>query len=101
MDVSGRGVNGIEATSIITLPPESSSSAWAEVAAGDDEPIDSLGADTPEGRDLLIIAHRLEHAREPDRVHLVRRLPPPLRSVGGDLSETEKVLVGLALIPRS
>jgi circadian clock protein KaiB len=31
---------------------------------------------------------------------LVRRLPTPLRSVVGDLSETEKVLVGLALIPR-
>jgi circadian clock protein KaiB len=32
---------------------------------------------------------------------LVRRLPPPLRTVVGDLSEMEKVLVGLALIPSS
>lgn len=28
---------------------------------------------------------------------LVRRLPPPLRKVIGDLSDTEKVLVGLEL----
>jgi circadian clock protein KaiB len=32
---------------------------------------------------------------------LVRRLPAPLRSVVGDLSETEKVLVGLSLVPRT
>jgi circadian clock protein KaiB len=32
---------------------------------------------------------------------LARRLPSPLRTVVGDLSEMEKVLVGLALIPRS
>lgn len=32
---------------------------------------------------------------------LVRRLPTPLRVIVGDLSETEKVLVGLALIPRT
>lgn len=31
---------------------------------------------------------------------LVRRLPAPLRTVVGDLSETERVLAGLALIPR-
>jgi circadian clock protein KaiB len=31
---------------------------------------------------------------------LVRRLPQPLRGVVGDLSETEKVLVGLAIVPR-
>ena len=30
---------------------------------------------------------------------LVRRLPPPLRKIIGDLSDTEKVLVGLALRP--
>jgi hypothetical protein len=52
-----------------------------------------------EGLDLLIIAHRRERAREPNRVHLVRRLPAPFRTVVGDLSETEKVLVGLALTP--
>jgi circadian clock protein KaiB len=32
---------------------------------------------------------------------LVRRLPQPLRSVIGDLSATEKVLVGLALVPKT
>jgi circadian clock protein KaiB len=32
---------------------------------------------------------------------LIRRLPTPLRTVVGDLSETEKVLVGLALVPKS
>lgn len=52
-----------------------------------------------EGLDLLIIAHRRERAREPERVHFVRGLPPPLRPVVGDVSETRKMLVGLALIP--
>jgi circadian clock protein KaiB len=32
---------------------------------------------------------------------LVRKLPPPLRKIIGDLSNTEKVLVGLELKPRS
>jgi circadian clock protein KaiB len=31
---------------------------------------------------------------------LVRRLPPPLRRIIGDLSNTERVLVGLDLKPR-
>jgi circadian clock protein KaiB len=31
---------------------------------------------------------------------LVRRLPPPLRKIIGDLSNTERVLVGLQLRPR-
>ena len=31
---------------------------------------------------------------------LVRRLPPPIRKIIGDLSDTEKVLVGLNLRPR-
>jgi len=30
---------------------------------------------------------------------LVRRLPPPLRKIIGDLSQTEKVIVGLNLVP--
>lgn len=30
---------------------------------------------------------------------LVRRLPPPLRKIIGDLSDTEKVLVGLDIKP--
>lgn len=32
---------------------------------------------------------------------LVRKLPPPIRKIIGDLSDTEKVLVGLDLKPRS
>ncbi len=32
---------------------------------------------------------------------LVRKLPPPLVKVIGDLSDTERVLVGLQLIPAS
>ena len=31
---------------------------------------------------------------------LVRRLPPPVRKIIGDLSNTERVLVGLGLRPR-
>jgi circadian clock protein KaiB len=30
---------------------------------------------------------------------LVRRLPPPMRKIIGDLSDTERVLVGLDLLP--
>jgi circadian clock protein KaiB len=32
---------------------------------------------------------------------LVRRLPPPLKRIIGDLSDTEKVLVGLDVQPKS
>jgi len=32
---------------------------------------------------------------------LVRKLPPPIRKIIGDLSNTERVLVGLDLRPRS
>ena len=32
---------------------------------------------------------------------LIRRLPEPLRSVVGDMSNTERVLVGLDLLPRA
>ena len=32
---------------------------------------------------------------------LVRRLPPPIRRIIGDLSDTEKVLVGLQLRPKA
>ncbi len=31
---------------------------------------------------------------------LVRKLPPPMRKIIGDLSDTERVLVGLDLRPR-
>ncbi len=32
---------------------------------------------------------------------LVRKLPPPMRKIIGDLSDTERVLVGLDLVPVS
>jgi circadian clock protein KaiB len=32
---------------------------------------------------------------------LVRRLPPPIKKIIGDLSETERVLIGLDLRPRA
>ena len=32
---------------------------------------------------------------------LVRQLPPPMRKIIGDLSNTERVLVGLDLLPRT
>ncbi len=32
---------------------------------------------------------------------LVRRLPPPVRKIIGDLSETERVLVGLDIVPEA
>ncbi len=32
---------------------------------------------------------------------LVRKLPPPMKKIIGDLSDTEKVLVGLQLVPLS
>ena len=32
---------------------------------------------------------------------LVRHLPPPVRKIIGDLSQTEKVLVGLNIVPAS
>ncbi len=32
---------------------------------------------------------------------LIKRLPEPLRSIVGDMSSTERVLVGLDLLPRS
>jgi circadian clock protein KaiB len=31
---------------------------------------------------------------------LVRRLPPPIKKIIGDLSDTERVLVGLDLVPK-
>jgi circadian clock protein KaiB len=31
---------------------------------------------------------------------LVRRLPPPMKKIIGDLSDTERVLVGLDLVPK-
>lgn len=32
---------------------------------------------------------------------LVRRLPPPIRKIIGDLSNTERVLIGLDIVPKT
>lgn len=32
---------------------------------------------------------------------LVRKLPPPIRKIIGDLSDTERVLVGLDIVPKT
>lgn len=59
-----------------------------------------------EGRYEIEVIDLLENpklAREDQIVALptlVRRLPPPLRKVIGDLSNTERVLIGLNLLPR-
>ena len=59
------------------------------------------------GRYELEVVDLLENpklAREDQIVALptlVRRLPPPLRKIIGDLSDTERVLIGLNLLPRA
>ena len=59
------------------------------------------------GRFKLDIVDVLEHpqAAEDDRIlatpTLIKQLPPPLRRVIGDLSDREKVLLGLELRPMS
>ncbi len=59
-----------------------------------------------EGRYEIEVVDLLENpklAREDQIVALptlVRRLPPPLRKIIGDLSDTERVLIGLNLLPR-
>lgn len=58
-----------------------------------------------QGRYELEIVDVLEHpqAAEDDRIlatpTLIKQLPPPLRRVIGDLSDREKVLLGLELHP--
>lgn len=58
-----------------------------------------------QGRFKLDIVDVLEHpqAAEDDRIlatpTLIKQLPPPLRRVIGDLSDREKVLLGLELRP--
>ncbi|NLI34862.1 MAG: circadian clock protein KaiB [Deltaproteobacteria bacterium] len=58
------------------------------------------------GRYEIEVIDLLEHpklAREDQIVALptlVRKLPPPLRKIIGDLSDTERVLIGLHLLPR-
>jgi len=57
------------------------------------------------GRHEIEIIDLVEHpalARSDDVLAiptLVRRLPPPLHKVIGDLSDTDRVLVGLRLVP--
>lgn len=59
------------------------------------------------GRYDLEVIDVLQHPElaEAERVvatpTLIKQLPPPLRRVIGDLSDREKVLLGLALTPRS
>jgi circadian clock protein KaiB len=57
------------------------------------------------GRYELEVVDVLEHPEraEADRIlatpTLIKRLPPPLRRIIGDLSDTQKVLVGLEVQP--
>jgi circadian clock protein KaiB len=59
------------------------------------------------GRYLLEIIDVLEHPQlaEDDKIlatpTLIKRLPPPLRRVIGDLSDKHKVLLGLELQPQA
>ncbi len=59
------------------------------------------------GRYTIEVIDLLEHPQlaKGDQIFavptLVRKLPPPLRKIIGDLSNTEKVLVGLDIRPRS
>jgi circadian clock protein KaiB len=51
---------------------------------------------------VIDLAKRPELARRPQILAiptLVRRLPPPIRKIIGDLSDTDRVLVGLDLKP--
>jgi circadian clock protein KaiB len=60
-----------------------------------------------EGRYRLEVIDLLEHPQlaRGDQIFalptLVRKLPPPLRRLVGDLSDTERALVGLDLRPRA
>ncbi len=50
--------------------------------------------------DLLVTPHLADGDRIVAIPTLVRRLPEPIRKVIGDLSDTEKTLVGLQLRPK-
>ena len=58
-----------------------------------------------EGRYELVIIDALEHPQlaEDEKIlatpTLIKELPPPLRRVIGDLSDTDKVLLGLYIQP--
>jgi circadian clock protein KaiB len=60
-----------------------------------------------EGRYRLEVVDLLEHPQlaRGDQIlalpTLVRKLPPPIRKLVGDLSDTERVLVGLELRPKT
>jgi circadian clock protein KaiB len=67
--------------------------------------IESICTDHLQGRYDIEVIDLLEQPAlaEGDQIiavpTLVRRLPPPLRKIIGDLSQTEKVIVGLNLVP--
>ena len=53
--------------------------------------------------EVIDLLEQPERAKEDEIVALptlVRRLPPPVRKIVGDLSNKEKTLVGLQLLPR-
>ena len=65
-----------------------------------------LGEAELQGRFELEIIDVLENPRlaENEKIlatpTLIRELPPPMRRIIGDLSDTDKVLLGLDLVPR-
>lgn len=69
--------------------------------------IQALCRERLEGRYSLEVVDLLERPAlaEGDQIFavptLVRQLPPPLRKIIGDLSNTEKVVVGLDISPES
>jgi len=69
--------------------------------------IRAICAEHLEGRYTLEVVDLLERPTlaEGDQIFavptLVRQLPPPLRKIIGDLSDTEKVVVGLDIQPAS
>ncbi|HXG58506.1 MAG TPA: circadian clock KaiB family protein [Thermoanaerobaculia bacterium] len=50
--------------------------------------------------DLLEEPHRAKHDQVVAIPTLIRKLPPPIKKIIGDLSDSKKVLVGLELAPR-
>lgn len=51
--------------------------------------------------DILANPNRAEESHILATPTVIKELPPPVRRIIGDLSDTEKVLVGLDLQPRS
>lgn len=69
--------------------------------------IEAISEEHLEGRYTIEVIDLIERPAlaEGDQIFavptLVRRLPPPLRKIIGDLSDTEKVVVGLDIQPVS